>query len=121
MRSQNWSYEANNATFRALRSAGFNKENFPTLNDMILISEPEAASYYTVQHLQARKAEFLKASPSVLQVWCAMQYPDNCQVGDCFVLCDAGGGTVDVVAFQIIADTPHTALKRVTLPNSESA
>jgi hypothetical protein len=43
---------------------------------MLLVSEPEAASIYTARFLKEQKgADFLR-------------------VGECFVLCDAGGGTV---------------------------
>lgn len=57
---QNWSYEATNATFRAVRAAGFNKKNFPTLKDTILISEPEAASYFTARDLYDGDVDFLE-------------------------------------------------------------
>jgi molecular chaperone DnaK (HSP70) len=73
---QNWSYRAKNATLRAVRHAGFNESTFKNLNDMILVTEPEAAALYTARHLKEDKhTEFLK-------------------LGECFVLCDAGGGTV---------------------------
>ncbi|KAK6406831.1 hypothetical protein LTR81_018559 [Elasticomyces elasticus] len=90
-----WSYEATNATFQALRAAGFTRAYFPTLEDRILVSEPEAASYFTVRDVHSRDADFLS-------------------VGDCFVLCDAGGGTVDVVAFQIKKGGQQCELKKVT-------
>ncbi|KAK4962668.1 hypothetical protein LTR10_000295 [Elasticomyces elasticus] len=90
-----WSYEATNATFQALRAAGFTRAYFPTLEDMILVSEPEAASYFTVRDLNSRDAALLS-------------------VGDCFVLCDAGGGTVDVVAFQIKKGGQQCELKKIT-------
>lgn len=71
-----WSYEARNATFKALSDAGFNASRFPTMRDMIMVTEPEAAAYFTARHLQeTRGGEFLKP-------------------GDVFALCDCGGGTV---------------------------
>lgn len=62
LRYQNWSYEANSATFKAMREAGFNKANFPTLNDTMLVSEPEAASHFTARDLRERGTEFMNVS-----------------------------------------------------------
>lgn len=41
------------------------------------------------------------------------------QVSDCFILCDAGGGTVDVVSYQVKKVTPHLELERATEPRSK--
>ena len=60
--SQDWSYEATNSTFKAIRAAGFNETNFPTLKDTILVSEPEAASYFTAQDLHVSGVDFLEVS-----------------------------------------------------------
>lgn len=60
--SQGWSYQAFNALFKALRGAGFNKQNFPALRDTILVSEPEAASYFTARDLRDRESDFLKST-----------------------------------------------------------
>lgn len=46
---QKWSYQATNLTFRAIQQAGFNEVNFPCLNQIIAISEPEAASHFAVR------------------------------------------------------------------------
>ncbi|KAK5163262.1 uncharacterized protein LTR77_010848 [Saxophila tyrrhenica] len=68
-----WSYEAKNSVFSAIRDAGFNRDNFTTLKDMILVSEPEAASHFTARDLRGRSEKLM-------------------QVGDSFIICDAGGG-----------------------------
>lgn len=46
--------------FKAIRASGFNRENFTTLKDMILVPEPEAAAYYTAQDLRDGGMEFLE-------------------------------------------------------------
>ncbi|KAF7185658.1 Chaperone protein DnaK [Pseudocercospora fuligena] len=92
-----WSYEAYNSIFRAVRQAGFNKTNLNTLQDTILVNEPEAASHFTAKDIQERDREFLK-------------------VDDCFILCDAGGGTVDVVSFQVKQVKPLLELEKATEP-----
>jgi hypothetical protein len=63
--AQNWSYAANDATFKAIRRAGFNETNFPTLKDTILVSEPEAASHFTARDFQANGTEFLRVSKPI--------------------------------------------------------
>lgn len=103
---QGWSYQASNATFRALRQAGFNETMIPTLNDMILLTEPEAASHFTVRHLQQTNPKILKVSAATCS-FVRSQLPrsrvdkisrsigtDNGQVNEPFILVDAGGGTV---------------------------
>lgn len=47
---------------KAIRGAGFNRKNFPTLNDTIMVREPEAASYFTARHLRDNGIEFLDVS-----------------------------------------------------------
>ncbi|KAF5250172.1 hypothetical protein FANTH_4592 [Fusarium anthophilum] len=69
-----WSPKAKQSTEQAAAMAGF------CGNQRIqLISEPEAAALYTLKTL----------SPSTLQV------------GRKFVVCDAGGGTVDLISYQV--------------------
>ncbi|KAI9776338.1 MAG: hypothetical protein M1839_000418 [Geoglossum umbratile] len=60
---QGWPYRAKNSTFRALTRAGFNKDTFPKLSEMLLVSEPEAAAIYTARYLKQVRdgADFLRA------------------------------------------------------------
>ncbi|KAH8685431.1 hypothetical protein BGZ60DRAFT_522721 [Tricladium varicosporioides] len=91
-----WSYRAKNSTFRALTRAGFNQKSFPELQDVILISEPEAAAIHTARHLvEKHGVDFLEED-------------------DCFVLCDAGGGTVDVVSYKVTQVLPKLEMEPVT-------
>jgi molecular chaperone DnaK (HSP70) len=67
-----WSDAAKDATLAAARRAGLGPE-------LTLISEPEAAAVYTLQAIQ----------------------PNHLKAGDNFVVCDAGGGTVDLISYEI--------------------
>jgi hypothetical protein len=81
-----WSPKAKQSTEQAAAMAGF------CGNQRIqLISEPEAAALYTLKTL----------SPSTLQV------------GRKFVVCDAGGGTVDLISYQVTR-TGRVEIKEVT-------
>ncbi|KAF2473741.1 uncharacterized protein BDR25DRAFT_341026 [Lindgomyces ingoldianus] len=77
----NWSYEALNKTYRAVMAA-FPKRMYGGLRHVYMTTEPEACSTYTVQELLNNRTN--KLIP-----------------GDCFVLCDAGGGTVDVASYVV--------------------
>lgn len=57
---------------------------------MTLIKEPEAAALYTAKNLDF----------SI--------YPDNA-----FVICDAGGGTVDLISYEVEAVLPRLKLKEL--------
>ncbi|KAG5812763.1 hypothetical protein H9Q74_004114 [Fusarium xylarioides] len=57
---------------------------------VMLIKEPEAAALYT-----------FKTQERALTV------------GDCFVVCDAGGGTVDLISYEVVATEPTLDLAEV--------
>ncbi|EME87872.1 uncharacterized protein MYCFIDRAFT_129552 [Pseudocercospora fijiensis CIRAD86] len=69
-----WSDAAKNATLQAAERAGMGSRH-----ELKLISEPEAAAVYTLRTIQ----------------------PSGLQVGDNYVVCDAGGGTVDLIAYKV--------------------
>lgn len=72
-----WSDAAKDATLNAAKKAGMG----PNIR---MISEPEAAAVYTIQATQ----------------------PNHLKVGDNFVVCDAGGGTVDLISYEIKKVSP---------------
>jgi molecular chaperone DnaK (HSP70) len=74
-----WSDAAKNATLQAAEKAGMGHRH-----ELKLISEPEAAAVYTLKTIQ----------------------PSGLQVGDNFVVCDAGGGTVDLIAYKVTQINP---------------
>lgn len=71
-----WSDKAKDATLQAAKNAGI----YP----ITLIKEPEAAALYTLHYLKNKALV----------------------VGDAFVLCDAGGGTVDLISYEVTALDP---------------
>ncbi|KAH6719428.1 hypothetical protein BKA61DRAFT_713830 [Leptodontidium sp. MPI-SDFR-AT-0119] len=77
-----WSEGAKERTLRAFRQAGFDKENldFARLRQTILMSEPEAAALAVVRDFDGENVF---------------------RAGDCFVVCDCGGGTVDLISYRI--------------------
>ncbi|KAF2827326.1 actin-like ATPase domain-containing protein, partial [Ophiobolus disseminans] len=93
-----WSYMAINSTYRALTAAGFNQKNFPRLQEVMFITESEAAAHYVARFYRDEKSqEFLKEN----------QY---------FVLCDAGGGTVDVVSYMVKKLRPILQMEQIGKP-----
>ncbi|KAK5116990.1 hypothetical protein LTR62_006711 [Meristemomyces frigidus] len=109
-----WPYEANNALLRAVRGAGFNTTSLPTLDNTILVSEPEAAAYYAALELKNQGDDFLQVCQ--YDNLSSLLSADSLQKEESFVLCDAGGGTVDAVAFQVKNAKPFLELERVTNP-----
>lgn len=63
-----------------------------------IISEPEAAAMYALDAMD----------------------PHNIKVGDTFVLCDAGGGTVDLISYKVSALKPILKISEAA-PGSGSA
>ncbi|KAF3008731.1 hypothetical protein E8E13_009848 [Curvularia kusanoi] len=74
-----WSDSAKDATLKAAERAGMGNRH-----DLKIISEPEAAAVYTLKAIQ----------------------PNHLKVGDNFIVCDAGGGTVDLIAYKITQLNP---------------
>ncbi|KAH7336643.1 hypothetical protein BKA65DRAFT_37690 [Rhexocercosporidium sp. MPI-PUGE-AT-0058] len=73
-----WSDKAKNLTYKAVCNAGFNAEN----TKISMITEPEAAAIYALRDL--KDGPFTTIQP-----------------GDHFVVCDAGGGTVDIITYRV--------------------
>ncbi|ETI20493.1 hypothetical protein G647_08530 [Cladophialophora carrionii CBS 160.54] len=86
-----WSDKAKAATERAAKLGGM----FP----VTLIKEPEAAALYTLHHLQDRGLE----------------------EGDALVICDAGGGTVDLISYEFLRTKPTLELKELVPPKGGMA
>ena len=74
-----WSDAAKNATLQAAERAGMGSRH-----ELKLISEPEAAAVYTLKTIQ----------------------PNGLKDGDNFIVCDVGGGTVDLIAYKVTQVTP---------------
>ncbi|KAL8715916.1 MAG: hypothetical protein Q9220_000583 [cf. Caloplaca sp. 1 TL-2023] len=79
-----WSDRAQASTRRCAEEAGMGLGS-----NLHIISEPEAAAMYALDAMD----------------------PHNIKVGDTFVLCDAGGGTVDLISYEVLALKPLLRIK----------
>ncbi|KAI3558107.1 hypothetical protein CABS01_02666 [Colletotrichum abscissum] len=70
---------------RAAENAGLLNKRLAGATTLSFISEPEAAALATLKDLAGRP---------------------NIKVGDYFVVCDAGGGTVDLISYEILKLKP---------------
>ncbi|KAL8930746.1 MAG: hypothetical protein Q9208_000287 [Pyrenodesmia sp. 3 TL-2023] len=87
-----WSDKAQASTRRCAELAGMG-----TGASLHIITEPEAAAMYALDAMD----------------------PHNIKVGDTFVLCDAGGGTVDLISYKVSALKPSLQISEAA-PGSGS-
>ncbi|OCK81694.1 actin-like ATPase domain-containing protein [Lepidopterella palustris CBS 459.81] len=92
-----WSDQAKDRTFRAINKAKFDNTYFKRLREIVMVTEPEAAALYTLRSLKLEDED------------------EPINPGDCFVLCDAGGGTVDLISYQVKQMTPALKLEEVAI------
>uniref|UniRef100_A0A093VIN4 Heat shock 70 kDa protein 12B n=1 Tax=Talaromyces marneffei PM1 TaxID=1077442 RepID=A0A093VIN4_TALMA len=71
-----------NAMTRALREAEFIEHSNYDVDNLFIVTEPEAASTYALERSREITA------------------------GDCFLLLDAGGGTVDAITYRVASRSP---------------
>jgi hypothetical protein len=95
-----WSDSAKASTLQAVRQAGFDTTVFPKLKRTVLTTEPEAAAIYTIQSLRGSVQD------------------EQFAVGDGFIVCDMGGGTVDLVSYRI-AELEPTILEEATIGSGD--
>lgn len=95
-----WDDRAKNLTFRAVMSAF--RSVFQDIQVkpgyLRLATESEACAQYT---LQAARAEGMVGAQQL-------------RVGECFIVVDAGGGTVDLVSYRIDQMTPEFKITKIT-------
>ncbi|KAK3939278.1 hypothetical protein QBC46DRAFT_388319 [Diplogelasinospora grovesii] len=94
-----WSDRALNSTYRAVRAA-FNPDIFPTIRNIQFVTEPEACAHYTLQVAQTNDN------------W-------SFRKNDCFIVVDAGGGTVDLASYKVLSvdhDKKQIKLAQVGVP-----
>ncbi len=72
-----WSERAKDLTLKAVGEAGFEAHS------IAMITEPEAAAVYTLKGMTEGVSK------------------DDVKIGDFFVMCDAGGGTVDLISYKV--------------------
>ncbi|KAF2849836.1 Hsp70 family protein [Plenodomus tracheiphilus IPT5] len=91
-----WSDLAKNRTMQAFDKAGFNQIGFPQLARTLILSEPEAAAIFTIKTLRGRAQD------------------EQLKVGDGIIICDMGGGTVDLTAYSVTGLQP-TVIEEATV------
>ncbi|KAI4925412.1 hypothetical protein J4E85_007291 [Alternaria conjuncta] len=91
-----WSDSAKSATLKAVNKAGFNNIELPQLKRTVLTTEPEAAAIYTIQSIRGGIQD------------------EQFAVGDGFIVCDMGGGTIDLISYRV-ADLDPTTLEEATI------
>ncbi|KAF3929591.1 hypothetical protein ABW19_dt0208497 [Dactylella cylindrospora] len=82
-----WSDKARNLTKEAAKRAGFGSRKDDRIR---LVSEPEAAAIYTIK-----------------STFDSTRNANTLQLGDSFVMVDAGGGTVDLISYEVIQVEPE--------------
>ncbi|KAF1845397.1 actin-like ATPase domain-containing protein [Cucurbitaria berberidis CBS 394.84] len=95
-----WADIAKAHTLEAVRKAGFNELEFPELNNTIMVTEPEAAAIYTIKALRGTTQD------------------TQFKVGDGFIVCDMGGGTVDLISYRVAGLEP-TVIEEATIGNGD--
>ncbi|KAJ4361747.1 hypothetical protein N0V83_010687 [Neocucurbitaria cava] len=91
-----WSDAAKDRTLQAVRQAGFNTTCFPHLKRTILATEPEAAAIYTIKTLRGTTQD------------------QQLAIDDGFIICDMGGGTVDLISYRV-AELQPTVVEEATV------
>jgi molecular chaperone DnaK (HSP70) len=83
-----WSDAAKDRTLQAFQKAGFDSKELPLLCKQILTTEPEAAAIHTINAMRGTAQD------------------KNLSVGDGFMVCDMGGGTVDLISYRVASLQP---------------
>ncbi|KAF2706333.1 hypothetical protein K504DRAFT_459629 [Pleomassaria siparia CBS 279.74] len=91
-----WSDAAKDRTLGAVRKAGFNDSYLPQLKRTLTTTEPEAAAIYTLKSMRGTAQDQQMA------------------MDDGFIVCDMGGGTVDLISYRI-SDTDPLKVDEVTI------
>jgi len=89
-----WGERAKDLTLEAVNRAMFQQRG---RGNLLLVTEPEAAAVYTLNEMQngAKKSSIA--------------------VGDNFVLCDAGGGTVDLISYHVTRTNPTFKIEEAVI------
>jgi len=86
-----WSDSAKALTLKAARAAGMDESHAK----IQLVSEPEAAAIHCLRSFKETQ--------------------DSLQVGDVYVIADCGGGTVDLISYEITAVEPRLCVKECVI------
>jgi molecular chaperone DnaK (HSP70) len=90
-----WSERAKDQTLKAVQNSNWGSAK------ILMVTEPEAAAVYTLKYM----------SQGVNK--------DQISVGDNFVLCDAGGGTVDLISYKVTKITPRFGIEEAVVGSGD--
>ncbi|KAH8689553.1 hypothetical protein BGW36DRAFT_391084 [Talaromyces proteolyticus] len=94
-----WSDQAQNATINAARKAGFGNRASRPDDEIYLISEPEAAAITSLKKYTTKGiGNFIKP-------------------GDGVLICDCGGGTVDMTTYLVLQTLPYLTFEELCTGN----
>ncbi|KUJ23235.1 uncharacterized protein LY89DRAFT_574266 [Mollisia scopiformis] len=106
-----WSEHAKDLTVKAVAKAKFD------VSKISLVTEPEAAAIYTLKDMkEGAGKDQIQITPSI---------PSNnisklrLQVGDSFVLSDAGGGTVDLISYHVTQVHPVLKVEEAAIGSGD--
>ncbi|KAF3035359.1 hypothetical protein E8E11_002700 [Didymella keratinophila] len=91
-----WSDKAKAHTREAIDKAGFNPAQFPGLKNIVDATEPECAAIYMMHSLRDTV------------------YDTKFNTGDGFIVCDMGGGTIDLISYKVLKSEP-TRIEEATV------
>jgi hypothetical protein len=84
------------------------------LSPLILIKEREAAALYTVEMMKETRLNVNTDYTRHFQPYCkTVNNLKISMVGDAFAVCDVGGGTVDLISYEITQLKPSLELKEL--------
>jgi hypothetical protein len=99
-----WSEIAKEKTLKASQKAGLNPAS-----EILLVSEPVSNAYeFAITYNQLKHIQEAAAIYSLHNL-----NPHGLAIGETFVVCDAGGGTVDLISYTITELHPVLKLKEV--------
>lgn len=90
-----WSDRAKDLTLQAVKRADFKADIIS------LVPEPEAGAVYTLKCMTEGV------------------HKEEVKVGDMFVVCDAGGGTVDLISYRIAEGAPRFKLEEAVVGSGD--
>ncbi|KAK5120261.1 hypothetical protein LTR85_006467 [Meristemomyces frigidus] len=94
-----WSDQARHATKAAAKAAGFGSRAGDTIS---VISEPEAAAI------------------TVLKKYAQVGSINALQIGQVVLICDCGGGTVDITTYTIVETTPRLEFEEIVVGDGKA-
>ncbi|KAK4079303.1 hypothetical protein Trihar35433_408 [Trichoderma harzianum] len=92
---------------RAIKKAGILESRIAGDTVLKFITEPEAAALATINDMCTYNSRpDMEVRTIQMQQICFHKLTHSTKIGDHFIVCDAGGGTVDVITYTVIQTDP---------------